>query len=266
MKFRWLVVIPIAGALLFLVLDTLLAGSGTHATFRRVEMELVKSASLAGSLAAAFAFGRGEYLRTAWLFVSGCMFLLLTRDLIGAIPGVEWNQGGTRWLLGAFSVLANLSQVIGTWMLARAWHRAGMGFPGPFVAKAAVFSAAILLAGAFGGPPLVTHAGRIASGDGAAVTMFASGVGDIVSLCLIAPLLLTAVALRGGLLGWPWALLTVSYLMWLGYDASHVLGPALGAEAATVSTVNETFRTLGCLFGMSAGLAQRFVVRRMERA
>jgi hypothetical protein len=87
----------------------------------------------------------------------------------------------------------------------------------------------------------------------------------MLSLCLIAPLLLTALALRGGLIGWPWALLTTSYVAWLLYDAVLVYGPSLGADPATVRLASEVCRALGCTYGFSAGLAQRAVVDDMLR-
>jgi hypothetical protein len=91
-----------------------------------------------------------------------------------------------------------------------------------------------------------------------------SALGDMVSLWLIAPLLLTALALRGGLFGWPFALLTASYVAWLGYDALGVVGAELGLGPAGARTASELFRALGCLYGLSAGLAQRAVVRELR--
>jgi hypothetical protein len=90
-------------------------------------------------------------------------------------------------------------------------------------------------------------------------------MGDAISLFLIAPLLFTALALRGGLFGWPYSLLTTSYVAWLLYDASLAVGPAIGLGAAGARVVSELFRALGCLFGFSAGVAQRFVVQGLRR-
>src|SRR5262249_44582275 len=92
-----------------------------------------------------------------------------------------------------------------------------------------------------------------------------SALGDMVSLWLIAPLLLTALALRGGLFGWPFALLTASYGAWLGYDALGVGGGDLGLSPHATPAAAEPFRAPGCLYGLSAGLAQREVVAKVRR-
>jgi hypothetical protein len=85
---------------------------------------------------------------------------------------------------------------------------------------------------------------------------------DIVTLCLITPLLLTAVALRGGSFSWPWGLLTASRLAWLLYDASEAFGASLGPAGFPLP---ELFRGLGENFLCAAGLAQFLVIRHVRR-
>jgi hypothetical protein len=116
----------------------------------------------------------------------------------------------------------------------------------------------------FAGPGVVSNAKRVADGDLVALASSASALGDMVSLCLIAPLLLTALSLRGGLIGWTWTLLTASYVAWLLYDALLVVGPWLGLGPRGVRTGSELFRALGCTFGFTAGLAQRAVVQQLR--
>jgi hypothetical protein len=229
-------------------------------------MELAKALALGGAVAAALAFERGDYLRRAWLLIAGCMALLLLRDATLLPLGFD-GMGERRLagLRGLLVVLANLSQIAGTWMLARAWRRATLALPVSRLSQ--VVLAAVVVAAALGvtGPGMVQNARLIGRGDVAALTGFASAVGDAVSLFLIAPLLLTALALRGGLFGWPYSLLTTSYVSWLLYDATIAVGATVGLEAAGARTVSELFRALGCLFGFSAGLAQRFVVQQLRR-
>jgi hypothetical protein len=50
-----------------------------------------------------------------------------------------------------------------------------------------------------------------------------------------------------------------------GYDALAVMGPGLGLDAHASRTGAELFRALGCLYGFSAGLAQREVVGQLRR-
>jgi hypothetical protein len=84
-------------------------------------------------------------------------------------------------------------------------------------------------------------------------------VGDIFSLALIVPVLLTTLALRGGLLSWPWGLMTASQFGWLLYDASATLRLFVVIEPATATMWSEMFRALACTYCFAAGLAQRAV-------
>jgi hypothetical protein len=261
MRFRLLVVFPLAWVAAFLLGDSLLHGTPQHAVFVRTQIELAKALSLLGAWAAARVFERGDYPRRAWLLIAACSALLLLRDLTLAPLGFE-AVGARRLALlrGVLVVAANLAQVLGTWILARAWRRASLSLPGSRASRFAVTVATIALSLAFAGPAFVTNVGRVRAGDLTAAAGAASAFGDIVSLCLIAPLLLTALALRGGLIGWPWSLLTASYAAWLGYDAVLV---GLGPDA--VRSAAEAFRALGSTLGCSAGLAQFLVVRQLRR-
>lgn len=265
MRYRIFVLFPLLWAAAFLLGDALLYGAPAYAVFLRTEIELVKALALAGSLAAALALEPGDYLRRAWFFIAGCMGLLLLRDLTLAPIGLDALWGSQRELVrGILVVAANLSQVIGTWMLARVGRMAGLGVPASRREQAGVLAIAILLAAAFAGPGVVANAKRVLDGDLVALASSASALGDMISLCLIAPLLLTALALRGGLIGWTWTLLTASYVAWLLYDALLVLGPWMGLQPRGVRTGSELFRALGCTFGFTAGLAQRAVVEQLR--
>jgi hypothetical protein len=261
MRYRLLAVFPLAWGALFLAGVALWSGTPSYAAFLRVETEAAKLLALAGAWAAAAAFRPGEYPRRAWFLIGLCMALLLARDLTLLPLGFEaLGERNLAWLRGLLVAAGNLSQVVGVWLLARAWRVADLSLPGSSRAQTGVVLAAALLAGVFAGPSVVTNAARAAAGDLTALTAVASALGDTVSLCLIAPLLLTALALRGGLIGWPWSLLTVSYVCWLLYDGALVYGPAAGLEPASVRVLGELFRALGCAFGFSAGMAQRGVV------
>src|SRR5262249_59047068 len=98
------------------------------------------------------------------------------------------------------------------------------------------------LVAAAAGPAVLRSAGPLLQGDLSRAAGVFSALGDMVSLWLIAPLLLTALALRGGLFGWPFALLTTSYVAWLGYDAIGVLGADLGLSAHGTRLLSELFR------------------------
>jgi hypothetical protein len=86
-----------------------------------------------------------------------------------------------------------------------------------------------------------------------------SSAGDIFSLALIVPVLLTTLALRGGLLSWPWGLMTASQFGWLFYDATGTIRLFVQMEPATATMISEIFRALACVYCFSAGIAQRTV-------
>jgi hypothetical protein len=259
MKFLFLIAIPLIWALALFSVDFYCSDASWYKTFLRIEIELVKVLFLAGALIAALKFNPGEYLRRAWLFTGGCLLILLIRDITLFIPF------DIVILDASLSILANVSGVIGAYMLAKAWRVAGLELPGARWGQIAVQVAALGLALMVAGPAVVLSVRKVAAGDHSALIMFASGFGDIICLYLIAPVLMTALALRGGLLGWPWGLMATSMSCWLFYDAVAVVGPYVGADEGSVKIMAEICRSQACLFGFLAGLAQRFVIEHARK-
>ncbi len=169
-------------------------------------------------------------------------------------------------LRGLIVVAGNVSQIWGTWILARAWKVAALQLPVSRAVQLLLTIGLIVVVAAVTAPGVVENVSRIGAGEPEALAGLASALGDGLALCLIAPLLLTALALRGGLFGWPFSLLTASYVAWLLYDSTVALGSSMGLDPAARRSISEAFRALGCLLGFSAGLAQRFVVEHLRPA
>ena len=152
--------------------------------------------------------------------------------------------------------------VLGTWMLARAWRVAGLDDEdgGSRTRRRLLFAAAGPFALAITGWPLVHDVRALLGGDVGALVSVASDLGDTLCLALVAPVLLTALAMRGGVLWWPWGLLTSSGLAWVVYDACSGLVGALHVEGAFYLVATEALRALACGSFLSAGLAQRRIV------
>jgi hypothetical protein len=258
-KPRGFLVAPAAFAAAFLVAG-LLAGSAAGAVMR-TENEAGKVLSMLGCFAAALAFERGDYLRRAWVLTGACLLLLLVRDAT-IIPTVEASVNGrslepTRWML---IVAANASSVAGSALLARAWSVAGLSTAGR---RAWLVVAGVVVSLAATGWPLVLDLQRLRAGHFEAIPFLASDLGDTISLALVAPVLETALALRGGALLWPWALLTAGGLCWILYDAAWGISGLLHLDGSVrVRLVVEAFRGLACAFIACAGIAQRRVVQR----
>ena len=262
MKPRMLVWVPFVFAALFVVL-ALAAGAGALPTVVRVENETGKVLAASGCLAAAYAFESGDYMRRAWLYSGGCLLLLLIRDvtIVHAIGGV-FTPGQLSALQGTLVVVANASSVVGTWLLARAWTVAGLE-EAPAGTRWALRGAGVAVSLLVTGWPLVVDASKLFAGDLAAIPWVGSDLGDTISFALVAPVLQTALALRGGALLWPWALLTAGGFCWILYDAGWGFTEVLHVDADPRARVAvETMRALACTFIAGAGLAQRAIALR----
>jgi hypothetical protein len=223
------------------------------------EVDVSKLLALGGMAAAALAFERGDYLRRGWGTWTATYVFLLGRDalLLGQahVPPM-WFDLARSLLVTA----ANACVIVAAWTLARAWGVAGLEHPGSTTGKRALAAAAIAAAVLLAGPTLVVDVRALSSGTFATFGSVSSDLGDIVSLSLIAPLALTALAVRGGTLRWPWTLLTASLVAWLLYDALYTVPDYLHAAAGGTRLVSEQFHVLAGACAGAAGLAQRKAV------
>jgi hypothetical protein len=256
MRFRALAALPwILGALLLVV--SLCVPDAARSHVLGVSSEIVKLLGLAGCASAALAFERGDYMRRAWALNGACFALLVLRDLTIYFPP---HLASIVALRGLLVTLANLSSVLGTWRMASALSAAGLGFPGDPRRRAGVMAAAVVCALAITGVPLALDVKSLLGGDAGAIVAIASDAGDVLSLCFLAPMLLTALAMRGGLLRWPWGLLAGGLFAWLFYDATAPLAQFVAIAPSTLSLAREVLRTLACTFVFSAAIAHRLVV------
>jgi hypothetical protein len=261
MKFRSFAVLPPGFAVAFAV-AALLAAGGAFATVLSTENEVGKLLAMVGGFAAALAFEKGDYLRRAWFFTGLCYLFLLLGDVAGTpLFAAHLSAQHLELAVGAFAVLGNATSVLGTWMLARAWSVAGLDADDDARMRGRLlFAAAVAVALAITGWPLVHDVRGLAAGDGGATVNVASDLGDTICLALVAPVLRTALAMRGGTLRWPWGLLTLSGVAWLAYDAASGVVELLHVEQARWLILTEALRGLACAFMFSAGMAQRIAV------
>jgi hypothetical protein len=201
-------------------------------------------------------------MRRAWALNGWCYLLLLSKDLASHVAAPDTMVLGMR-LIGVEGLavfLANMSSVVGTAFLARAWATAGLELPGTKAARFGMMLAGAVIAVGISGSDLLADSRVLLSGDVSSAHSVASDLGDIFGLALIAPVLLTAIAMRGGVLTWPWALLTASLIFWLLYDAVSIIEHMLPGHEVAVHVVRETARALACATECAAGFAQRRVV------
>lgn len=266
MKLWALATLPVAWVTAFL-LGVWCLPEALASSFIRVEIESAKLLALVGCVVAARAFSRGDYLRTAWAMHAACYALLLTRDAIFLGVLRDGMAFGLRYVyVQALLVTgANGCAMVGSIMLARAWRVAGLENPGRPVTRVVATALWILLSVSITGRATMIDARQLASGHLEALVGLSSDVTDLLSMCLIAPVFFTALALRGGLLRWPWALVTAGLLFWLLYDAGLVLAEAFSLEPLSARVLRESFRGAACLYSLVAGLAQQLVLRDASR-
>ena len=217
-------------------------------------VESAKVLALVGCGVAAWTFEAGDYLRRAWLLLAACTLFLFGRDVVAL-------AGGPVLAEGILATAGNGCSVAGTWVLARAWTVAGLDEGDAPTGKWPLRTGAVAVALLVTGWPLVGDLGALMRGDAFAVVPLVSDVADTVVLALLAPLLRTTLALQGGVLRWPWALMTAGNLLWLVFDALYGVLGLLHVDPSRTRVATEALRVVATLYTASAGLAQRKAVK-----
>lgn len=260
MRFRGLALYPLVYAAVFATVAWLLLDSETLDPFADGQRLLLRILAIVGCVAAATVFERGEHLRRAWWLLGLGAILILVRDVL-RLPMIDVPSEGRGFgpvMVRSLGVGSNLASLAGLALLAFTWKKASVSLPGGRWAAVAVTLVAIALALVLGGPPALKQAQNLAAGNEGALILLVSAAVDILAFALLAPLLLTALAFRGGTIFWPWALLSANIFCWLLYDAAAT-HPILQPFPLT-----EVFRGLAVNYLFVAGLAQRFAVQRVH--
>lgn len=220
----------------------------------RVEKMLTGLLVAAGCWRTAVGFGRGDYLRRAWSLLGVCY------AIIGSVQLLPFAHIGLAAVV-VISLVLNAVGVAALVLFARAHRVAGLEL-GSRRRSLAVFAAVLVVAAVIDGWPIVDTLRRLESGDLRAAMYIISSLGDLVSLLLIAPIFLTALALRGGLLLWPWAMLAASTVSWLVVDSEALVAKLLpGVAESTLAFWTNGWHMLACFLAFGAAEAQRRLSR-----
>lgn len=216
----------------------------------------------AGTLAAAACFGPGEPMRPGWLLLSGSYAVLVVARLaIGAAPaGLLDGASRLPELSSALNILSGGLAVAGFLSMARAWRETGLD-PSTPGSRLALQAGALVVAVLLAGSDLVERLPHALAGDALAVGDVVTDLLDGALFVVAVPVLRAALSLGGGLVAWPWGLLTLSLLAWLGYDAALVWGEALGLSPREARLAQEVMRSLAAAGVGTAGVAQRWVMQ-----
>jgi hypothetical protein len=210
---------------------------------------------------AALTYDRGEPMRPGWLMLSAS-YLVLVPGLLRMGPkasGLYATLPPPAWVASVTSIACGALAVTGFLLLSRAWRALGLDTTsrtGRLVAQLVALGVAAALAG----PDLVEQLPAALRGDVAAAGDVITDLLDGALFIVAVPVLRAALALGGGLVAWPWVLLTASLAAWLGYDAAEVYGSVAGLDDRTVRVIEEVARSLGASFAFAAGVAQRWVM------
>jgi len=218
-----------------------------------------------GTLVAATTFSPGEPQRPGWLLLAASFFVLVPATVVNGPKGSGLYEGGLRIpsvVLGS-NVAWSLLAITALILLSRAWRSSGLDVTSRGVRVVARL-VALALALALAGPDLVERFPAAVAGDPLAVGDVLTDVLDGALFVVAVPVLRAALSLGGGLVSWPWAMLTLSIAAWLGYDAVAIYGEAAGLTPRTVRAVEEVFRTLAASLAFSAGVSQRWVMTERE--
>ena len=260
--------LPFVGALgAFAALRGLHGGLAEETIYFIVGILAVGAAAL-GSFVAALTLDEGDYMRRPWALMGVCYGVLVLNALLFRTTSRFEAQDISALsvaLSGVLLFVGNACSVWGTVQIARAYRVAGLDLRVPAAVRWLAVGISLTIALALVGELTLQDLQTLARGDLHVLPSLASNTGDVVSLTLIAPILLTAFALRGGNLGWPWSLLAFGSLGWLLYGAAPMVGTALGVDESLMRAFGAALRTFACLAQMSAGLLQALVVMEPER-
>jgi hypothetical protein len=259
--------LPFVGAMgAYAALRSLHGGLAEETIYFIVSILAVGAAAL-GSFVAALTLSAGDYMRRPWALMGLCYGVLVVNTLLFRTTSRFEAQDISALSVALSGVLifaGNVCSVWGTVQIARAWRVAGLDLRVPSEVRWLAIGVSLAIAYALVGDLTRQDLQTLAGGDLRVLPSLASNTGDVVSLTLVAPILLTAFALRGGNLGWPWSLLAFASLGWLMYGAAPLVGAYLGVDESLLRAFGAALRTFACLAQMSAGLLQALVVMEPE--
>ncbi len=249
---RKFLLIPAVGVVGLIAIFLVLDDPGRQELFKYDHI-VFKLIAAGATLAAALHFSRRDYMFYAWSALVVNYGVLALRDVLGVLDHI--STVGRHVCV----IVANIFGVVAIMLFARAYRAAGLEYAGSPASRRIGILIGILVALAVSAHPAYTSYQTMRGGNPEGVTYLVSTVGDLLSLSLIVPVLLTALSLRGGRLAWPWTMLVISYVGWLVFDVLASIETAAGVASLKMILARQCMRAVGCLSVAAAALAQRSV-------
>lgn len=217
-----------------------------------------------GTVVAARAFSKGDWLRRVWwLFAAGAALLLLGTALRShwthAAPNESFLTSPLLPVRMVVVVAANVATVWALVSLALTYRKSGLTPRNTWVSWLlwAVAAAAALGVAV---PQYIIDLKRL--GDTlpdtwSGLTSIASTAGDMMTVLLIAPILRVAYMLRGGRLAWIWWAMALSGGIWLMYDSREWLAVLMPGDRGDNLELLRVLRSPGLALVGLAGFLQR---------
>lgn len=252
MSFRSVAVAAVAGvvvvALLYAVVYPGLSAGGQfwlNAVARVGMLALV--AICAGLAAQAFGWW-SEYVGRAWtLFFIEYALLTVSELLRRAAPDTASLASG------ALVIIANIAGIGAYVLMARSLDAAGLGDYTSRGKKVLAAAIALIAAAALCWGPITSAS---------SLNGLVSPLADVITFVLVAPLLLTVIALRGGQLFWIFALLTAGTIGWMVNQGASTILRAMGAGENAMRTGRMTGFAMACFLIAAAAFTQWLAARR----
>jgi len=202
-------------------------------------------------------FAPGDRLFVTWLLMGVGYLLATVRYSLRLTqllhPSFTWPRAMTDGML----IVQNVLIAVSLFLFVRAWRKTGLATPGSRGAQLGGTLAGIAVAIVVGGYPLL-HGFQTANAD---LVLLVSTLGDMVGIALIVPLMMSALALRGGLLMHTWVYLAASESVWLLYDIWYAIRTSTSMPPHTGRGIEEAIRIVAIGFALVATVAQRRVVK-----
>jgi hypothetical protein len=236
-----------------LVVGAFLVHRATHppAMAVRVEYLIMMALAVIGPLLAASCFDRGDHLRRAWILFAVSYAALFIQSFWRMLQPDHFG-----WVRMILVVVSNVVSPIGAILFATAAGVAGLELPGSKLSRGAMRFGSFAIAIGMAAPSFYLGIKEWQWPDG--IIPIVSAAGDLATFAMLAPILMTALALRGGLVAWVWTFLTAAELSWLVYD---LLVALINVDAHWVDMLDGGFRSAAFVLTFCAGLAQYVISR-----
>lgn len=257
-------VAAICGVMVLVVLDLLVVGDLTEASrlwyVATLRIVLYSLATILAGLAAAQFGWLSQHLGRAWTLFS-LEFLLLLVNYIVRRTAPDADLALDLSVIGANGV-----QVAAYWLMARSLNAAGIGYLTSQSKRILLTLLALAVAVLLCYSSLLAEWQSIRAGD-VRIGSIVSVVSDVITFTLIAPLAMSAFALRGGQLFWIFGYLTLAVFGWMLNQSASALTEYFLVGDDPLRTIRGAGVAIATLFTAAAAATQWLAARRtMEGA